>query len=1364
MNDRENPYVGPRSFGTKDKTAFYGREREIRQLTSLLIAERMVLIHSPSGAGKSSLIQAGLIPALEEEDFHVLPVIRVNAEPSGLFAEKKQNRYVYSVLISLEEKLEKEFRLPDAELAGLTLDQYLEKRQRPAGAPIYDVLIFDQFEETITMAPNDRESKIEFFKQITTAMANPNRWALFAIREDFLGALEPYLRMLPNHLACHFRLDLLDCQAALQAIRMPAIKSGVTFDEATAIQLFNDLASIQMQLPDGTLDKQTGLYVEPVQLQVVCYNLWQSLDTADTEINQTDLTAVGEVDKSLEDFYELSVLKAVASSEDNERAVRDWFETKLIRQGDIRGQVPLNPDKSDGLSNTAIQALIDSHVVRSEKRGPITWFELSHDRLIKPVKKNNANWYRTNLKAFQRQAKQWQLAGRPDEMLLKGTELAKAEDDAREVVEMVLDEEKTFLQVSKTAWQKANLTLFQRQTELWIAQGRPDSLLLRGKELLEAEEECKTRNVSEEEKKFLSASRRVRTTAEREKRRNLLVRRLAVAAMLALAVAVFLGISAINNANQAIAQSTLAAQAVMTSQANAAAASTAQAISEAEKLKAQAAEAAANQSEEEAIRQSELAKTAAQTAKAGQLAARSQLFPLNVEDGALLSGLLAVESGKRSPSFETNKALQRFINFQAVAFRSGPPEFQHQGAVNTVAISPDARLVASASDDSSIHVWEITSGYEVIAPFEHPAPVTLAAFSPNGQLLVSASLDNFCYVWDLVNGTMLLGVPHNAPIKTFAFSPDGQRVLSVDTKGRALLWDVWSGETLAEIQHSQAITAVAFSSDGHWAATASLDATVQVIDLTNNSVFTVLQENSPVTSLAFSPDATWLTTGAQDGTARVWMAEFSDSTPIQAGSSAVSTVAYFPGGHVMAIVRMDGTIRIWDPGANYDEPFTKLDGPADHFLISPDGTFVLTVNQDNHISVWDSANGFEFSSDTLDSTINTISISPDRQWLVTGDANGLAQVRTINLEGETGSGHSAYVSSAVFSPDERWVASGSYDGSVIIWDAENRAIVKELELAGYISVLAFSPNARWLAVGTGVPNVVIYDTNDWSIANTVSYQNPVSTLSFSPDGKLLATGSYENNAQVYETASWEQTAVLETSSFVSSLAFSADSTRVVTGTGDGTLNVWDVANKSKLAEQKVLSYIYRVAFSPDGEKIATASDVGKVELWDSFTLLQMKVIPFEGPVTSLAFDATGKLLVAASLDGTSKVVDTTSAEIITTVQQGSPVYNAAFSQDSRVVISGSENGIAQVWESSTGNAIAQVSLASAITAAALSPSGEMAVIGNELGELLIWHVSTNKLMELACQRLSRNLTLAEWTQYIGSEPYQATCPNLPPGQ
>ena len=180
---RRNPYVGPRSLRYGE--SIYGRDREARQLFDLLIAERIVLLYSPSGAGKTSLIQAALIPELEKEEFHVLPVIRVSrGTADGL---SPCNPYVMSALLSLEQGVPPEQALPPEELAAMSLGEYLKRREEANGTGDGTFLIFDQFEEILTIDPLNRAAKTDFFTQVGEALRDLKRWALFAMREDRVG-------------------------------------------------------------------------------------------------------------------------------------------------------------------------------------------------------------------------------------------------------------------------------------------------------------------------------------------------------------------------------------------------------------------------------------------------------------------------------------------------------------------------------------------------------------------------------------------------------------------------------------------------------------------------------------------------------------------------------------------------------------------------------------------------------------------------------------------------------------------------------------------------------------------------------------------------------------------------------------------------------------------------------------------------------------------------------------------------------------------------------------------------------------------------------------------------------------------------
>src|SRR5205085_2454610 len=188
-------------------------------------AERIVLLYSPSGAGKSSLIQAGLIEQLRKEGFRPLPVMRVSLQPENM--PPNANRYLLSAKLSLEEhddELDSEAqRKHNAEsLAAMSLAEYLDQRPKPADeldiGISEEVLIFDQFEEVLTLDPVDTAAKQEFFKQVGEALRNRSRWALFAMREEYRAALDPYLRYIPNGLSATFRLDLLGIKEACDAI------------------------------------------------------------------------------------------------------------------------------------------------------------------------------------------------------------------------------------------------------------------------------------------------------------------------------------------------------------------------------------------------------------------------------------------------------------------------------------------------------------------------------------------------------------------------------------------------------------------------------------------------------------------------------------------------------------------------------------------------------------------------------------------------------------------------------------------------------------------------------------------------------------------------------------------------------------------------------------------------------------------------------------------------------------------------------------------------------------------------------------------------------------------------------------------
>lgn len=282
----DNPYVGPRTFTQQQSHLFFGREREAGDLLSLVISERLTLFYAQSGAGKSSLIHTRLIPGLQAANFAVLPVGRVSGEvPAGITTV--DNIFVFNLMLSLDQSQAAAQRFSQLSLteflAGLSSEDGQHYRYEPPVAlnmnddypAVPYILIIDQFEEIITNHANRWPERADFFQQLNQAMmTDPMLWVVFSLREDFVAALDPYAHLLTDKMRARFYMPRMDAVAALEAIQQPAKLGGRPFAEGVAEMLVDNLRQIRLS---GQTTPHLGQYVEPVQLQVVCYQLWENL-------------------------------------------------------------------------------------------------------------------------------------------------------------------------------------------------------------------------------------------------------------------------------------------------------------------------------------------------------------------------------------------------------------------------------------------------------------------------------------------------------------------------------------------------------------------------------------------------------------------------------------------------------------------------------------------------------------------------------------------------------------------------------------------------------------------------------------------------------------------------------------------------------------------------------------------------------------------------------------------------------------------------------------------------------------------------------------------------------------------------------
>ena len=215
-NDISNPYIGPRAFRKEpsDQSKFFGRDTEKDEIISRIMSHKLTLVYAQSGAGKTSIFNAEIIPALESEGFEVLPMTRVAITQ----LKPADNAYIYNALLYIRDKVEDNLirkKIDSQSLSELSLFEFLDynfpvKRNENTN-PKPQVLIFDQLEDLFTYFPNNWiEQRKDFFEQISDSLDNnPLLRVVFIIREDYLAQLDPYKSVVPEKLRPSFRLEKL---------------------------------------------------------------------------------------------------------------------------------------------------------------------------------------------------------------------------------------------------------------------------------------------------------------------------------------------------------------------------------------------------------------------------------------------------------------------------------------------------------------------------------------------------------------------------------------------------------------------------------------------------------------------------------------------------------------------------------------------------------------------------------------------------------------------------------------------------------------------------------------------------------------------------------------------------------------------------------------------------------------------------------------------------------------------------------------------------------------------------------------------------------------------------------------------------
>ena len=570
------------------------------------------------------------------------------------------------------------------------------------------------------------------------------------------------------------------------------------------------------------------------------------------------------------------------------------------------------------------------------------------------------------------------------------------------------------------------------------------------------------------------------------------------------------------------------------------------------------------------------------------------------------------------------------------------------GSVSNAAVSPDSRLVASPDADGTVRLWNTVTGQLVRTIQASAGRVIGVAFSPDGTL-ASASKNGKVRLWDAITGQFVRMIqadadPNGDVVNAVAFSPDGTLLASADVGGKVRLWDPVTGRLVRTIQagtgpNGDAVNGMAFSPDGTLAS-AGDDSTVRLWDpVTGRLVRTIQAGTGPngdaVNGMAFSPDGTLLASADFSGTVRMWNPDTGRAVrTIQADTGPeggdVIGVAFSRDG-TLASAGNSGIVRLWNPETGQAVRTIQADtsphGGASGVAFSPDGTLLASADFSGTVGLWDPVTGravrtIQANTTGPNSGVSEVAFSPDGTLLASMGNNGTVRlwnpvtgqlVRTI----QAGTvGQNLIVPSIAFSPDGTLLASAGNDSTVRLWDPATGQAVRTIQANatgpdGVVSAVTFNPGGTLLTGVDADGRARLWDPATGRAVRTFRVHalsnGGVSEVAFSPGGTLLASADSSDTVRLWDPATGRAVRTIQANTTgpnggVSGVAFSRDGKLLAGADSGGTVRLGDPATGRAVSTIEAnisgrAAGVNGVAFSPDDKLLASADLDGTVRLW-----------------------------------------------------------------------------------------------------------------------------------------------------------------------
>jgi WD40 repeat protein len=682
---------------------------------------------------------------------------------------------------------------------------------------------------------------------------------------------------------------------------------------------------------------------------------------------------------------------------------------------------------------------------------------------------------------------------------------------------------------------------------------------------------------------------------------------------------------------------------------------------------------AVNRSKEANSQRTE-AESQRKTASARELARRARAEP---DPHRAVALAVAAEFATNTPLPEARSAFADASRRQSQAVLLPTPSLvAHEGDVTDVAWSHDGTRIASAGQDSVIHVWDSASGRMLgkSLTVDRGSVVHAVRWSPDGTLLASAS-DDGVRVSNAMTSQLLWSTVGSdfSQAWSVAWAPDGHRLAMADQDTFSIRDAMTGAKQLdgradrnAVADPGFGVTAVAWSRDGSHLATGDRFGHVTIWDAATLRQPKALNDlatlGARVNSVVWSPDGKRIASGASDGTVTLWDAVTgaASSAPMSLNSAAVTALSWSTDGRTLAGAAGLGIV-LWDPDKRVQdgEPLVGHAGSVLTISWSPDDTHLVSGGSDGKIRVWKRSptaprdNAFATPSGV---EILSVAWSPAARQLAAGETRihiwtSSATARQLGDFLEVGSTFLAWA------PDGKRLARADASGVVEMFDvstgrsewARSSAVRPPADDTGAegvdliptaLTALAWSPNGR-LLVGAGKQGTLeVWEAMNGTptIGPITAHSGPTDTVAWSPDSASVASGGADGSIKLWDPMTGSMTKELSQAhaGAVRTVVWSPNGTLLASGGSDGVVRLWSAATYHVVSEVRTSAEVDDIAWSPDGSRLAGALENGTIEIWDPASA-QPLIRPMSGHVGrvhSIAWSNDGTVLASGGRDGT----------------------------------------------------------------------------------------------------------------------------------